>query len=931
MSSINFDNPWLLLLALPIAAAFLVPFFIAVRKDNANGHNIASCVMHVVMAVLIAFVAAGTSVVTTVTETDVYVLADVSYSANRNLDAVDGYISQLGKSLPDNSRMGVVCFGKDYQLLTRLGERVKSVKTAEVDDSATDIIGALRFTDSLFRDNVVKRIVLITDGKETYSGDANALKREVDALSDKKVHVDAIYLDDNLKDDAREVQLSDVRFTSATSLNRKDEQAIITVNCSCPETGAGGETYTTAAVLTVKRNGETHYTDTVYLNRGANNIAVPLYTAQAGVNNYEAEISCEDDENANNNVLNFTQTVSGELSVLLLTDAQSDFYENDYRSIASLYGEEADLTAFTYTGDREIPITVEELCKYDEIVLSNINLTKIENYPTLLQSLDTVVSMFGKSLITFGNVYVQDYGQGELATLGDMLPVRYGKTSDNDRKLYTIGIDTSRSMEFYAGNLDRAKEAAKSIVNKLSDEDSVAIVTFNGRPDRVYDAAPLYTDRAKILEFIDSLQVRQGTDISTGLNRIYDIMSNKDYSRKRVMLISDGMNFNVGEGNPTDEDSPEGWVNKLLNHDIHTYTLDVGRGYESNSKTTAAVKLLKDLALYGKGEYSDITTQANLDGFINGEDNNGDDPETTAGRRSTVNVKRRADEVLKGVSVSDLAGSGNTSSVVDNLMLSVAKNGANTVFTCNYYKSTGNAQFGYEDIEVPLYSYWEYGNGRVATFTSKVDGAWVSRWNATERKKFFKNVLEVNVPSEKTDYPFILDIDAQEGYAAVTLTPEKVRPDAVTHIEIIAPDGSVAARGALAFGTSTFTYTFVTPEVGKYKINISYLPEEYELEEFNVPFEVTRYLDVSYSGEYDSFTLYDAAVLHKMLGANGTVSEDGKLTIVNDESEIGLYNMSLAIPLLVACVVIYAIDIAVRKLKWEDIKSLFKKSGRSDK
>ena len=50
MSSINFDNPWLLLLAIPLAALFIVPFFIAIRKDNANGHNIASGVIHIIMA-----------------------------------------------------------------------------------------------------------------------------------------------------------------------------------------------------------------------------------------------------------------------------------------------------------------------------------------------------------------------------------------------------------------------------------------------------------------------------------------------------------------------------------------------------------------------------------------------------------------------------------------------------------------------------------------------------------------------------------------------------------------------------------------------------------------------------------------------------------------------------------------------------------------
>ena len=143
MSSINFANPWLLLIAIPILAVFIVPFAVVVRADNRNGHNIASMVIHIFMALIIAFAVAGTYIQVTVTETNVYVVADVSHSANKNLDAVDGYIKALGKNLPRNSKMGVVCFGKDYRLLTSLGGRFSSVKNANVDDSETNISDAL--------------------------------------------------------------------------------------------------------------------------------------------------------------------------------------------------------------------------------------------------------------------------------------------------------------------------------------------------------------------------------------------------------------------------------------------------------------------------------------------------------------------------------------------------------------------------------------------------------------------------------------------------------------------------------------------------------------------------------------------------------------------------------------------------------------------
>ena len=188
------------------------------------------------------------------------------------------------------------------------------------------------------------------------------------------------------------------------------------------------------------------------------------------------------------------------------------------------------------------------------------------------------------------------------------------------------------------------------------------------------------------------------------------------------------------------------------------------------------------------------------------------------------------------------------------------------------------------------------------------------------RDKLYANILQSNTPEQKIDFPFLLDIMTEEGYASVTLTPETVRADAKTHIEVTSPDGGTLT-GSLAFGTSTFNYTFVTPDVGKYDVKITY---EYG----GRTFVVERAVNLSYSSEYDSFTLYDASVLHKMLGANGKVSENGKLEIVNDDKEVGVYNLSLDLPLLITCVVLYAVDIAVRKLKWEDIKSLFKRTKK---
>ena len=113
MSNISFDNPWLLFLLLPLFAAVLVPFFITVRKDNRNKQNITATVLHLIVCLCFALAVSGMKYERVVTETNVYVLADISYSAEHNLDDVQDKLEQVAGKLPRNSKMGVICFGRN--------------------------------------------------------------------------------------------------------------------------------------------------------------------------------------------------------------------------------------------------------------------------------------------------------------------------------------------------------------------------------------------------------------------------------------------------------------------------------------------------------------------------------------------------------------------------------------------------------------------------------------------------------------------------------------------------------------------------------------------------------------------------------------------------------------------------------------------------
>ena len=226
MKNISFDNPYLLLIAIPLIAVILIPYFISVSKDNRSKGWLASLVIHVLIVITVSLAAAGLVHTTVMTRTKVYVVADVSYSSNRNLDLIDEYIRQIEASLPSNSRLGILCFGKNIEILTSSGEAVRSVKESTVDDSGSNIAAAIDEASTLFSQGEIKRIILITDGFAT-EDEGNTAAAVLRAMN-MGIKLDAIYLDNNLREGEGEMQISDVDYTKATYLDHESKLQVKT-------------------------------------------------------------------------------------------------------------------------------------------------------------------------------------------------------------------------------------------------------------------------------------------------------------------------------------------------------------------------------------------------------------------------------------------------------------------------------------------------------------------------------------------------------------------------------------------------------------------------------------------------------------------------------------------------------------------------------
>ncbi len=918
MSSINFDNIWLLLIAVPLVIAFVVSFCIVINKDNRNFHNVASSVLHILIAILVAFSAAGTSIETVVTETDVYVLADVSFSANRNLDTIDEYIDELKDNLPRNSRLGIVCFGVDQQVITRAGEELKSVKTATVDNSGTDIVSALEYVGKIFRSDVKKRIVLITDGKQTNEQESGALRRAVSELNQSNIIVDAIYLDNNVQVGESEAQITSVDYAKTVYKNR-EAKASVQIN---------SRFHTKANVYLFR--GETQLAvEPVTLKTGRNYVEFDLPTDVEGEYNYEIRLTAEGDRNEYDNINTFTQTVAPAVKVLVVTGLRSDG-----NALRDAMGEDAEVTTYVVNEQTSYrgPYTVKELCQYDEIVLSNVNLGVMDYCDMFVDSLISVVNDLGKSLVTMGNLYMQgqageanavnENSQSALMRLAAKLPVDY-TNSARDKKLFTFVFDESDSMAEY-GKMLRAQTAAKEIIESsmVTDDDRVAIISFNGNKATELSVRPLDEQgRKDALQAIDDLSVKHGTMMSGGLEQTYtDIAALNEYERQ-VIFMSDGLN------SLADPDSAVyAWAEALGNTPgIAVSVLDVGRGSDDkwDEARVEARDRLMEIARLGKGKYMLANTDQVLEDFILPEISDDVGDAVVDGQQTKVNVEIAKSDVLTGMDTDSLPH-------INGYINTGLRYSAKNVLTAAH-KLTGN-----RTVKVPVYAYWTMGKGKISSFTCNVTDLpgsantgeayyWLSRWyedgTATQ---FFRNILISNTPEERNDVPFSVSLNAGTGYCGLTVAPVELKGGAQVDISVNLPDGSELAVENTVFDSSVYTASFSALMQGKYKITVNYT---YNGETSTY----ASYFDVSYLPEYDSFTLFEPGPLYTMLSDSGTVSEDGKLTIEHSENEVDRRIVKLGVPLLIAAAALFVADIVIRKLKWQDIVGLFRKIGKGGK
>ncbi|MBQ7397352.1 MAG: hypothetical protein IJW09_00840, partial [Clostridia bacterium] len=123
---------------------------------------------------------------------------------------------------------------------------------------------------------------------------------------------------------------------------------------------------------------------------------------------------------------------------------------------------------------------------------------------------------------------------------------------------------------------------------------------------------------------------------------------------------------------------------------------------------------------------------------------------------------------------------------------------------------------------------------------------------------------------------------------------------------------------------SRYFYRFETPALGRYAISVTYSAP-------SGTFTSTSDFYISYSPEYDSFANFDASTLHAAIRHRGTVSEGEIPDLSKTDARVATYRLTFTVPFMIAAVALYVLDIIIRKMKWSDVKGLFKRSAAKTK
>ncbi len=888
---INFSNPWLLLLLIPALLLTLIPYFRLNKRYRSTRNRIVSMVLHTVIMVLAITVLAGIAIDYDLPneQNEVILLVDASFSNSEAETKKNDFIQSVIQNSDSKFKLGIVTFGYGEPVyaveLTNNASTIFTdyLKAPLPDDSSTDIEAALKYTAALFERPESARIVLLSDAVETDGLSTNVIK----SIAAMGITVDTVYFENKNNDD--EIQL--------IGMERPEEK--IKVGESFEVALSIQSSFAGEATIIPYDNGIAGKPMPIEVVNGIQTVKIPFEFAVPGLHEMSFELSCAGDTLEQNNTFHsyIYLEIFNKILILESNDGES-------AALTRMLDDELNVTVIQIDDVERMPKTVKELRSYDEVILCNISNDDMpEGFDKVLYS---YVYDVGGGLFTIcGNEYDSNPGDENWTAnaydVDDMRGSLYQEMLPVEIIEYTppvavmILIDVSGSMfnpetdNYETSRLFAAKQGAEACLDVLSERDYVGIIALSDEYTEEIELTPR-TQRDKILAAIERVEGPGGTIFSTPLQKAGQALAAMtSVERKHIILITDG-EPNAVNG---EIERYRGWMQENASMGI---TLSIV-GVQCTSTAMANMKTdLREFAGMDDDHFHDVTNIQNVPEALR--------QDLSAPEIKDVNYETFTPIITTPSPITEGVLQENMPTL-DGFYGMKLKDGATEYLSAGY---------------TPVYSQWKFGNGTVGTFACDLNGTWSPNFIDTPEGNLILNnivrnlfpvepirVSDVEIETEGDNYNTQLNVFTEllEGeYLEVTITSPAAEAGGSPLVQVLTANASD--------GYTKMNFAVKTPGVHT-------IHAQKKSADGTVLAEAVTYKALAYSKEYDMF--YDEAAAEELIQ---TLAEDGNGMTLKDAWEVFenavkyLHrHIDPKIAFMIALIVLFLLDIAVRKFKWK--------------
>ncbi len=880
--SINFTNAWYLLLLIPAAFFTLFPYFRLAKRYRRTRNRIGSMVLHMVVTLLCVSILSGIYFTYDKPnmENEVILLVDASFSGDKTKKDKEKFMESVIEEGNSQFRLGIVTFGFDQVYAAKLTHETDNLmqdyaKAKQPDTSATDIAAALTYTSTLFENPETARIILLSDGIETDGNAASVIK----SVAAQGIKVDTVHF---YEDYDPEVQIVGVETPDYNIKTHDKFNLTVTLQSSYAEQDA---------TLTLYDGGVEANSVQVDLIAGTQKVQIEHSFEVSFLHELSFKIESAGDNLTQNNIYN-TYIYLPVFDEILIVES----IENESESIKTMINaSDAYNVKVVNTADVEaMPQTLDDLRKFDEVILVNVsNADMPEGFGDMLYSY--VHDIGGGVFTVSGNKPNSD--EANAFTRDDMYGSKYQEMLPVEVINYTppvavmIIIDRSGSMELTdpitgQTKLDAAKEGAISCLDALTERDWVGVMALEDNYTEEASLTPR-PQKDKIIKAIDEIEIGNGTIYSGAIERAGRALNALTQVEKRhIILVTD---CEPGE----DASKYIYWIEENAKMGITFSIVGVGAVPEKKDLMISAV-------LAGGGTEDNYHDVQNIKDVPEKMRNDLEVPEIKEVNYKTFTPTiKTVSPVVSGLMNAPLPS-------LDGFYGSRAKEGADVILTGEY---------------VPIYAQWKFGAGMVGSFMCDLNGTWSSEFIASETgPQLVRNIVANLFPTEdirKKD----IEVSMQEkNYSTQLSIFTSMQEKEKIEVNVTSPpaEGELEGTKQTIVPPESEGYSrtdFLVKQPGIHTVVVKKLAADGT----TVISQIETFKAFSYSKEFDVFVDEEVSVAFLQELAKG-----GKGDMITQPAEVfeGIdkylhITYDPRLPFLIAAIVIFLLDIAIRKFKFK--------------